>query len=155
MQENAKRKLTERIISLVQPIIEEAGLELVELQYRSENIGWVLRLIIFKPGGVSLDDCALVSRQLSYLLDVENIIPQKYHLEVSSPGLDRPLRNRRDFERNIGAMVGITIRRADESFFLSGKIAEVRNDEIALDLETGREWFDIKEINKAKLIIDI
>ncbi|MFC1837851.1 ribosome maturation factor RimP, partial [Thermodesulfobacteriota bacterium] len=72
------------------PVLEELGLELVEVQYRREQSGWVLRLIIDRQDGVNLADCAAVSREVSQLLDIDDFIDQAYNLEVSSPGLNRP-----------------------------------------------------------------
>lgn len=140
---------------LVQPVVEELGLELVEVQYRSENAGWVLRLIIYRSGGVKLEDCARISRQVSYLLDVEDVIPHKYYLEVSSPGLDRPLRTIRDFERNIGAKVKLKVSNNDVTGSFTGKIVAVKENEIELLNKTGREFVNIHDISKAKLVIEI
>jgi ribosome maturation factor RimP len=83
------------------------GLELVDIEYRKEGHGMILRLFIDKPGGIMLDDCANVSRELSELLDVEEIIPTEYNLEVSSPGLNRPLNKPSDYERYAGKIVKV------------------------------------------------
>jgi ribosome maturation factor RimP len=88
-----------RIEVLLLPLFEEMNLELVDIEYRREPHGWVLRFFLDKEGGITLDDCATASRQISSLLDVEDIIPTAYNLEVSSPGLERPLKKRADFER--------------------------------------------------------
>ncbi len=89
--------VAKRVEAVALPVLEELGLELVEVQYRREQSGWVLRLIIDKQDGVSLDDCAAVSREISQLLDIEDFIDQAYNLEVSSPGLNRPLKSMADF----------------------------------------------------------
>jgi len=81
-----------QVTALVQPILDSMGLELVELEFKKVGRSFVLRLFIDKAGGVTMDDCADVSRELSLLLDVEDCIPGRYTLEVSSPGLDRPLK---------------------------------------------------------------
>ena len=99
---SSKDHIVAEVERLIEPVLAEKLLELVEVQFRQEPIGWVLRVIIYKQGGTSVDDCATVSRELSHLLDVEDLIPQKYHLEVSSPGLDRPLKTEKDFLRNKG-----------------------------------------------------
>lgn len=101
-------ELIERIKALAQPIVEGEGLELVELEFQREQGGWVLRLYIDKEGGVSLDDCEVVSHQLGDLLDVEDLIDHPYSLEVSSPGLDRPLSKETDWHRFAGRAVRIT-----------------------------------------------
>jgi len=99
--------LTERVTELVVPIVEEFGLELVDIEYRREGSDWFLRLFIDKPGGVTLDDCADLSREIDPLLEVEGVITHAYRLEVSSPGLDRPLRKPADFERFLGEWVKV------------------------------------------------
>lgn len=99
--------LTERVAELIAPIVEEFGLELVDIEYKRERSDWFLRLFIDKPGGVSLDDCADLSREVDPLLEVEGLIPHAYRLEVSSPGLDRPLKKVKDFERFVGEWVKV------------------------------------------------
>jgi ribosome maturation factor RimP len=103
----AKVDTVERITSVAIPLLDSLGLELVDLEYRKEGHGMVLRLFIDKPGGILLDDCAGVSRELSELLDVEEIIESNYNLEVSSPGLDRPLTKPSDYERYAGRLVKV------------------------------------------------
>ncbi len=103
----AKISVVDQIRGAALPLLDSLGLELVELEYRKEGQGMVLRLFIDKPGGVMLDDCAAVSRELSELLDVEEIIDSNYNLEVSSPGLCRPLIKPADYERYAGRLVKI------------------------------------------------
>jgi ribosome maturation factor RimP len=98
------------IKSLVLPVLTGFGIELVDLEFRREGRDWLLRLFIDKPGGVTLDDCADVSRELSAILEVEDPIESSYRLEVSSPGLDRPLKTPEDFVRFAGQMVRIKTR---------------------------------------------
>nr|WP_303720939.1 ribosome maturation factor RimP [Malonomonas rubra] len=100
-------QLVEQIELLIQPILEDLGLELVDLVYQRENRGWVLRFFLDKEGGITLDDCAEASREISALLDIEDVIDTAYNLEVSSPGLDRPLKKPRDFERFSGQLVKV------------------------------------------------
>ena len=95
----------DRLEALVAPVLGSLGFELVELEYRPEAGGWVLRLFIDKPDGITLDNCADVSREVSRLLDVENVISTAYTLEVSSPGLNRPLKKDQDFTRFAGRLV--------------------------------------------------
>lgn len=103
----AKITTVEQIKEIALPLLDSLGLELVELEFRKEGQGMVLRLYIDKPGGIMLDDCAAVSRELSELLDVEEIIDCHYNLEVSSPGLNRPLTKPADYERYAGRLVKI------------------------------------------------
>jgi ribosome maturation factor RimP len=91
---------TERGVSqIVEPIVASHGMELVHVEYRREARGWVLRIYIDREGGVSLDDCVLVSNEVGPVIDVEDLFQASYTLEVSSPGLNRVLKNERDFER--------------------------------------------------------
>ncbi|HZV81321.1 MAG TPA: ribosome maturation factor RimP [Geobacteraceae bacterium] len=103
----AKMDTTSQITALALPLLDSLGLELVELEYRKEGHGMVLRLYIDKPQGVTLDDCADVSRELSEILDVEDVISGHYNLEVSSPGLNRPLKKESDYARYTGRLVKI------------------------------------------------
>lgn len=99
-----------QVEELAAPIVTEFGLELVDIEYRQQGHQWLLCLYIDKEGGVTLDDCANFSRELSTLLDVEDVVPTAYRLEVSSPGLDRPLKKGGDFTRFAGEMVKIKMR---------------------------------------------
>lgn len=103
----AKTDVVTQISEIAQPILDSLGLELVDIEYRKEGHGMTLRLFIDKPGGIMLDDCADVSRELSEILDVEEIIASNYNLEVSSPGLNRPLTKPADFERYVGKLVKV------------------------------------------------
>ena len=98
----------ERVREMAGRVLQYVGMELVHLEMKREPGGWVLRLFIDKEGGVTLDDCSLISRQLSAQLDVEDPIEQRYTLEVSSPGLDRPLFNERDYARFAGRKVRVS-----------------------------------------------
>ncbi len=100
-------QLTDQIEKLVQPILDDNGYELVDLEYQREQRGWVLRFFLDKDGGINLDDCAAASREISSLIDVENIISTAYNLEVSSPGIERPLKKANDFERFSGKLAKI------------------------------------------------
>ena len=100
------KKLEKKIVEDVEKCFEEmyghADLELVEVEYRRESSGWVLRVYVDKEGGVLLDDCRMTSSQLGDIIEVKDIIPGAYSLEVTSPGLNRPLKKKEDFIRVIG-----------------------------------------------------
>ena len=100
-------QLTEQIEKLIQPIMDDLGLELVDLEYQREERGWILRFYLDKEGGINLDECAAASREISSLLDIENTISTAYSLEVSSPGIERPLKKIKDFERFSGQLAKI------------------------------------------------
>jgi ribosome maturation factor RimP len=96
-----------RVTEMAEPLAASLGLELVEVEYRQEGRQMVLRLYIDRDGGVTLDDCSAVSRELTEILDVEDLIQGHYNLEVSSPGLNRPLKKPSDFESHTGRLVKI------------------------------------------------
>ena len=99
--------LAASVEKLLRPIVEDAGFELVDLQLRSEFGRWVLRLLVDRPGGITLDECAKLSRDVSPHLDVADILPFRYALEVSSPGIQRPLKGSSDFRRFVGETVHV------------------------------------------------
>jgi ribosome maturation factor RimP len=100
-------QITEQIEMLVQPLLDDLGLELVDLEYQRDGRGCVLRFFLDKEGGITLDNCAEASREISSLLDVEDSIDTAYNLEVSSPGVERPLKKLTDFERFSGKLAKI------------------------------------------------
>jgi ribosome maturation factor RimP len=102
-----KGDICEQVGAIVQPILDSLQLELVDIEFVRLGKDAVLRLFIDKDGGVTLENCADVSRELSAILDVEEVISVNYSLEVSSPGLDRPLKKIQDYERYAGRLVKI------------------------------------------------
>ena len=102
----------EKIAQELLYIVEELGYELVDLEYKKEGPHWCLRLYIDKPGGITLDDCQEVSQRVGDVLDIKDPIPHNYFLEVSSVGLDRPLKKEEDFVRFKGRNVDLKLYRA-------------------------------------------
>jgi ribosome maturation factor RimP len=100
----------QKVAEIADRLLVSLGMELVEIEYKREGRALVLRVYIDKPGGVNLDACADVSRELSAILDVEDVIPTRYLLEVSSPGLNRPLTKEADYLRYAGRLVKIRTR---------------------------------------------
>jgi ribosome maturation factor RimP len=96
-----------RIIELLEPYLRLQGVELVELQLQQQKGRWLVRVFADMAGGISLEDCRRLSAEIGQLLEAEDIIPTSYILEVSSPGLDRPLRTGRDFQRQSQRMVTV------------------------------------------------
>ena len=110
-----KREMIEqKAEELITPLIEEHHFELVDVEYVKEGANWYLRAYIDKPGGINVDDCEVVSRAFSDLLDEKDFIDDAYILEVSSPGLGRPLKKDKDFARSIGEEVEVRLFRAVE-----------------------------------------
>jgi len=148
--------IVQKVQSFAEELLPSMGLELFEVQFRREGHGWVLRLFIDREEGVSLDDCSMVSREISDYLDVEDMIEQPYHLEVSSPGLERPLRNVNEFKRFRGQKARVKLResRGGQRVFI-GKIFQVYDDRnIELILENGDPLtFSYDQVHTARLSI--
>jgi len=105
----AKRKVEDIVYDLAKPITDRNSFELVEVEYKKEGADWYLRVYIDKEGGITIDDCQSVSEELSDLLDEADPIDQSYIFEVSSPGIDRPLRTDRDYDKNNGKEVEVKL----------------------------------------------
>jgi ribosome maturation factor RimP len=131
-------EVVERVRAIADSILPEVGLELVDVEFRREAPGWVLRLYIDRPEGVTLEDCQRVSEELGDHLDVAALIDHPYHLEVSSPGLDRPLTRDGDFLRFAGREARISTREAlDGRKTFRGRLAGLEAGRVLLDLPEG------------------
>jgi ribosome maturation factor RimP len=106
----SERETIEQLKDILLPVLQDYGLELVEIEFKPSGKRWLLRLYIDKEGGVTIADCQTVSREFGRILDVEDIIDYPYSLEVSSPGLTRPLKKWEDFLRNKGKMCRIVTK---------------------------------------------
>lgn len=122
----SSRKLyDDKIRELAIPVIEDEGMELIELECLWMKTRWLIRLYIDKPGGVTIDDCSVISNQLGDILDVHNVPAERYTLEVSSPGLNRPLTRDKDFVNYRGSKVQLKLASAVEgSKNVSGKLLD-------------------------------
>ncbi len=105
----ANNRVEQVVEELARPILEELKYELVDVEYKKEGGSWFLRFYLDKPGGITLDDCQIFSERISDLLDQVDPIPHRYYLEVSSPGLDRPLKKDEDFKRYKGCRVHVKL----------------------------------------------
>lgn len=149
-----------KVLELATQAAEDEGLELVSADILGKGKRLVVRVFIDKEGGVTISDCERMSRGLEALLDVEDPIKGPYVLEVSSPGLDRPLAGRRDFERNIGKLVRIvTTEKIDNQSFLIGRITDVGDGWVRLSIESkggGKDLFvPLDKVSKARLEIEM
>jgi ribosome maturation factor RimP len=128
----------DRIRQLVAMAVESLGYELVDLELKGAGNNSVLRIYIDKPGGISHSDCGLVSEQVGTVLDVEEVIPHKYTLEVSSPGLDRKLVKESDFSRFEGKLAKIQTRiPLQQQKVFKGRLKGLRNGSVVLELPQG------------------
>lgn len=149
----AKKDYESRTEALLMPIIEEKGFELVDVEWVKEGANWYLRAYIDKENGITVDDCEVVSRRLSDLLDEEDYISENYILEVSSPGLDRPLKKEKDFARSIGKDVEVKLFRAinKEKEFV-GVLTAYDEDTVTLEMEDESEMqFKRSDIARIRL----
>jgi ribosome maturation factor RimP len=147
--------ISKQVEAIALPVLVELGLELVEVQYRREQSGWVLRLIIDKQEGVSLDDCTAASREIGQLLDIEDFIDQAYNLEVSSPGLDRQLKSMADFQRFVGRKAKIKTDEpiGGERVFV-GRIQQTSGDTIILEIGGTELRIPFEQVSKASLEVE-
>ncbi|MCR5161016.1 MAG: ribosome maturation factor RimP [Lachnospiraceae bacterium] len=129
-----------RTEELLEPLMQEFGFELVDVEYVREGGSWYLRAYIDKPGGITINDCEAVSRRLSDLLDEEDYIEESYTLEVSSPGLGRPLRKDKDLQRSIGEEVDVKLfAPVDHSKEYTGLLKAFDKDSVTIELEDGTQ----------------
>jgi ribosome maturation factor RimP len=135
-------------------VLEKMGMELFEVQFRREGHGWVVRLYIDREEGVTLDDCAAVSREIATWLEVEDLIEHAYHLEVSSPGLERPLRKMKDFARFVGRKAKVKLREPlNEQKVFIGMIDQVDEKTVVLVVDEKPVSLLFDNIAKARLVL--
>jgi len=147
--------ITKQVSDLIEPIINEMRFELIDVEYLSDRGRWVLRIYIDKEGGVTLDDCALVSGELGDLIDIKNIIEHEYVLEVSSPGLNRPLKKEADFIRVIGKKIKVKTKipvNGRRNF--AGRLNDFKEQKLFIESEGGLVTVSWPDIEKANLVYE-
>ena len=141
--------------ALVLPIIEANNFELVDVEYVKEAGNWYLRVYVDKEGGIAVDDCEVVSRALSDKLDVDDFIEDSYILEVSSPGLGRPLKKEKDYIRSIGKEVDIHLYKSiEKQKEFTGVLKSYTKEEIVLQIEDSDMVFDRTNVALIRLSFD-
>ena len=153
----SKREMYEqKTEEILLPIVEEYGFELVDVEYVKEGSNWYLRAYIDKPGGIGVNDCEAVSRRLSDILDEKDYIEDSYILEVSSPGLGRPLKKEKDFKRSLGEEVEIrTYRMIDRKKEFTGILKDYDETTVTIEMEDETEkTFEKSEIALIRLAFD-
>jgi len=155
MENEAQNSVNENIIKMAEPLLRGKDMELVDLEFRKEGVGKVLRLFIDKKDGITVEDCAIISRELSTLLDVNEVIAERYVLEVSSPGLRRPLKKSEDFKRYEGKLVLIKTNEPIENRkVFKGYLKDTNDEGIEMDIDGIIYSLSYHQINKANLEID-
>ncbi len=151
-----KETYEQKTEELLMPLIEQHQFELVDVEYVKEAGNWYLRAYIDKPGGITVDDCEVISRALSDRLDEYDFIDDAYILEVSSPGLGRPLRKEKDFARSIGEEVEVRLYRAqNHQKEFTGILKNYDKDKIVIEMENEEELeFQRTDIALVRLAFD-
>ena len=158
-ERSRKQTIEERTAEITEPVIAGMGMELLDVEFLHERDSWILRLFIDKLGGVGLEDCAAVSHAVEKAIAVEDIIEHAYHLEVSSPGLDRPLKKTEHFRRAEGRVVRVKtfgpLGEPPRRNF-RGVLAGVADDGVTVDVEgAGRFRIPFRAIAKANLDFEL
>ena len=155
LKETMSKEIVDRVCAIVDPILSNEGMELVEIEYRRESKGWVLRLYIDKAGGVTLNDCTHISQEVGRSLDVEDFISTPYTLEISSPGLPRPLKKEKDFIKYCNQIIKVkTIDPIENRRQFKGKLLGISENRIEIETEGGIIQIPVSNVAKANLEID-
>jgi len=145
-------EIVDRVRAIADRILSSEGMELVDIEYRRESRGWVLRLYIDKEGGVTLEDCTRISQEVGRSLDVEDFILNPYTFEVSSPGLTRPLKNEKDFVRYRNRLIKVkTIHPIENRRQFKGRLLGVFHNGIEIEMEGGIVEIPLFNVAKANL----
>jgi len=150
-----QRRIAEQISSLADPVVDALGLELVDVEYLTQGGRWIVRVYVDREGGVTLDECAMLSRELGPLLDVKDVIPHEYVLEVSSPGLNRRLKKEKDFVWARGKKVKLRTRNpVDGRRNFTGMLTDVREGDLLLEVEGGTVVIALREVERANVVFE-
>jgi ribosome maturation factor RimP len=148
-------EVIDRIAKRVEPVLLNVGLELVGIEYRRESHGLVLRLYIDKEGGITVEDCTRVSREVGRVLDIEDLIHAPYRLEVSSPGLTRPLKTEKDFKKYQYHLVRVkTIEPIENRRQFKGRLLKIQEGGIEIETDGAVFHIPLASITKANLELE-
>src|SRR4030067_2366729 len=155
LREKMSKEIMDRVHAMVNPIFSSEGMELVEVEYRRESKGWVLRLYLDKEGGVTLDDCTRVSQEVGRNLDIEGFIQAPYTLEVSSPWLTRSLKTEKDFIKYCYHWVKVkTFDPIENRRSFKGRLIGVSENKIEIESDGGIFQIPLNNVAKANLEMD-
>jgi ribosome maturation factor RimP len=144
-----------KVIEFVAPILDDMGFELIDIEYLSEHGRWILRIYADKEGGITLDDCVHVSKEIGVLIDIKDIIKNEYVLEVSSPGLNRPLKKEKDFLWAIGKKVKVRMSAAVKGRRrFTGYLKNFQENILYLEVEKEIYMLPFRDIEKANLVYE-
>ncbi len=143
------------VTALIEPILDEMEIELVDIEYLSEHGRWILRIYVDQSGGITLDTCAEVSREIGDLIEIKDIFHQGYVLEVSSPGINRRLKKEKDFERAVGKNIKIrmaTPLEGQRNF--RGSLQSFQDGILCLRVKDDLILLSYRDVEKANLVYD-
>jgi ribosome maturation factor RimP len=143
--------LQHRLEEIVLPVLQSHGVDFIETQIKGARNNQIVRIVVDADGGISLDRCAVISRDLAAHLDVADLFPGRYRLEVSSPGVDRPLKTLRDFERKVGRQVKIHYRQGEATGSIEGTIKGVTALEVEVANMQVSHFIPLQAIEVAKI----
>lgn len=148
----SQNNVARTVAKLVTPLVDDCGIELVEVKYVKEGGRWFLRVFIDKPGGIGLQDCELVARCIDPVLDTHDPVPHAYTLEVSSPGVDRPLNKLADFQRFSGERVSLsTFVPVDGKRRFTGILGPASDHSVTLDVDGKEVVIPMEQVASARL----
>ncbi|MFH1782253.1 MAG: ribosome maturation factor RimP [Candidatus Omnitrophota bacterium] len=149
--------MLDKLNDIIQPIIKAEDAELVDLIYRREGNRQVLRLLVDKEGGITMEDCININGRISEALDATDVIPEKYFLEVNSPGIDRPFKTKRDYEKAKGRLVRVTLNeRIKNKMEYIAVLEDILEDSIKIDVKKkGIIKIPFKNITRARQEIEL
>ena len=151
-----KPSIHQTVAEIIKPVAQEENIELVDVEYKKVGKTWALRIYIDKNPGVTLDDCQRISRQAEDFIEVHEVITNPYVLEVSSPGLDRPLKKERDFIRNKGKQVQVkSFSPINGKKQRIGTVQDFKNGALYLRDTDGIQEIPLENIAQAKLTIEL
>ena len=151
----AKLEVREEVRQLAQPLAEESGYELVDVEFGVSGRGKAIRVLLDKPGGITVGDCAIFSRRLADCLDMNQTVPGSYHLEVSSPGIDRPLRTLESVRRFAGKRAAVALHEPHEGRRkFEGDLLAPEGNRVGVLADEGEYWFEWAEVKSARLVVD-
>lgn len=151
----AKSRVVTAVEELITPVLDEMGIELVDVVYIKEGGRWFLRIFIDQPGGIGLDDCQRVSERIDPLLDEHDPVPHSYALEVSSPGIERPLKKLADFERFTGRKISInTFVPVEGGRRFKGVLVAASNHSVTLEADGNSVVIPMEQVASARLVAE-
>ena len=137
---------------LIQPLIDANNFELVDVEFVKEGSDWYLRVYIDKDGGITVDDCELISRAFNEILDREDYISEQYIFEVSSPGLMRPLKKEKDYKRSVGKLIDIKLYKpVDKCKEFTGVLDSYDKDTVTIKMDDDKKTFDRSNLAMIRL----